>query len=149
METSVPYFTHFLGRYGKLLPPEKIYTNIPTNPSRLKLEFDFYEIDSWDTELFDVVINCVTIPLGSFKSNVDEGTREGVVQDVHFQISSIGALANRGFAGQSDQIHHVTIDLPHRFVNGLLQVKFETNLDESIGNESYGIDNIQLTGYPC
>ena len=73
--TQSPYFTTFLGRNGGVLYPEKLYTGITVMASILKLEFDFYEIDSWDSELFAVVINCVTIPLGIFEYNTNEVSR--------------------------------------------------------------------------
>ena len=39
-------FTSFLGSYGSSVSPENLYTGIPTTATMLKLEFDFYEIDS-------------------------------------------------------------------------------------------------------
>ena len=147
--TSTQYFTSFLGRYARSESAEKIYTSIPTTASMLKLEFDFYEIDSWYNELFAVVINCVTIPLGAFNAFNDEGTREGDVEDVHFKTSSLVQPFNQGFNVYPDQRHHVTIFLPSRFINGFLKVRFESSLVEVIEDRSFGIDNIWITAYQC
>ena len=117
--------------------------------SILKLEFDFYELDSWDYETFAVVINCVTISLGIFFWNIDEGTRQGTVGDVSFKTQSLGAPANVEFNAYSDQAHHVTINLPSRFVNGVLNVKFLSSLNGDASDESFGIDNIKITAYKC
>ena len=147
--TSTQQFTSFLGRYVSQMLPEKLYISIPTTASMLKFEFDFYEIDSWNDDWFNVVINCVTIPLGNFEFVTDEGTREGDVEDVHFKTQSLGPPLNMGFDAYPDQTHHVTINLPGRFVNGFLKVRFESGLDQKIDNESFGIDNIQITAYQC
>ena len=148
--TSTQYFTSFLGRYGRSMSPEKTYMSISTTASKLTLEFDFYEIDTWDHETFTVVINNFTVPLGTFFVFNNEGTFGGVVGDVHFEILSGEKFPSTGFDDDyPDQIHHVTIDLPIRFVTGFLKVRFESGLDEEVNNESFGIDNIKLTTYEC
>ena len=152
LETSSIAFTSFLGRYGSNGSAEKIYTTLPSTASKLTLNFDFYEIDSWDGEIFSVEINCVTIPLGSFLYGTNEGNRTGVVGDVQFKTraSVSGIPINRGFGKYSDQIHHVTINLPKRFVNnGLLKVKFSSSLNQDFTDEAFGIDNIKITSFQC
>ena len=93
--------------------PEKLYAGIPTSASMLKLEFDFYEIDSWDDEVFAVYINNAGILLGYFNHILDEGTQVGSVGDVRVEIQSLGPPLDLGFNPHfGDQIHHVTIYLP-------------------------------------
>jgi hypothetical protein len=152
VENSSTAFTSFLGRYGASGSAEKVYTTIPTNASKLTLNFDFYEIDSWDGESFSVEINCVTILLGTFLYGTNEGNRTGVVGDVQFETRATvhGAPINMGFGSFADQIHHVTINLPSRFVNnGLLKVKFSSTLNQDLTDEAFGIDNIKITAYQC
>ena len=126
-----------------------MYTGISTTASILRLEFDFYEIDSWGNDAFAVFINCFTIQLGLFNVDKYQGMRGGFVEDVHFETNSLGSPTDLGFGGFDDQRHNVTIDLPSRFFNGLLQVQFGSNLDRVIDNKSYGIDNIKITAYQC
>ena len=154
-----PYFTNFLGRYGNGDDyPSKTFTNIPTDASTVTIEFDFYEIDSWESFDQDSVfidINGVKIPLGVFDSRCDEGVRSFMVGDIYIETRSQGAPANLCFGSGDkywwDQKHHVTVSLPKRFyMNGSLCVKFEIFLTSGFDNESAGFDNIQITAHrPC
>ena len=147
--TTSPCFTSFPGRYRSSEFPVKMYTGISTTASILRLEFDFYEIDSWGNDAFAVFINCFTIQLGLFNVDKYQGMLGGFVEDVHFETNSLGSPTDLGFGGFDDQRHNVTINLPSRFFNGLLQVQFGSNLDRVIDNKSYGIDNIKITAYQC
>ena len=154
-EVNCTYFTKFLGRYTgmntTLWPlPEKTFSGIPTASSMLKLEFDFYEIDSWDTEPLSVQVNNDTILLGTFRHQTNEGTTSGfsgISGDIAFTTKSDGGVGFRCFNTiREDQIHHVTISLPSRiFASGSIFVKFVPGIDSGLHDESLGIDNIKLT----
>ena len=132
------YFTRFLGRYGSAdADPFKTYTGIPTDGSSVVVEFDFYEIDSWEKIQGDAAyinIDGVQIPIGIFDALTDEGATSASVGDIQITTVSQGAPAQHCFRKQVDkkwydQKHHVKVTLPSSFVSdGKLVVKFETRV---------------------
>ena len=154
---SAPHFTKFLGRYGRInsgpgKDPFKTYEGIPRNAQSVVLEFNFYEIDSWDAAQRDyvcVAIDGRQIDLGRFDLNQNENGRTGSRHGMTFRIRSQAAPRNIGFNSRwKDQIHHVTVTIPRSYYqsDGRIQVMFQVRLDESdINNESAGFDNIKIT----
>ena len=152
------YFTNFLGRFAAFdLDPVKTYSNIPVDASMLTLEFDFYEIDSWEATEQDcavININNVRIPIGIFDSSSDEGTMNKTVDGIELVSASQGAPSEHCFGKNDsnsmwfDQKHHVTVTVPNSyFSNGNLTVKFQTYVSGDKENESAGYDNIKITAH--
>ena len=157
-----PVFTKFLGRYGHHnsgpgKDPFKYYSNFPTDAPLVVLDYDFYEIDSWDISHADcayIVINDRRVALGTFGTYSNEDGRFGSQHGVSFRIQSRATPRNIGFNPRwKDQIHHVTVNIPRTFyqADGRLKLMFQVRLNESdIDNESGGYDNIRFTArYDC
>ena len=147
-------FTEFLGRYAIDQPsPRKTYT-VPKDASEIKLEFDFYEIDSWDgnQDYFRVRIDDKAVNIGTFSWWYDEDGRYGKVNGISYIFKS-ERNSNIGFTSKwLDQIHHVTMRIPKSFfeVDGKLKIEFQTTFSSDIDNESVGFDNIEITAmYGC
>ena len=152
-----PGFTKFLGRYGKNnagpgKDPFRYFSNIPKDADHVILEFDFYEIDSWDYSHKDylcVAIDHRTADLGRFDTHQNENGRSRSPGGIYFKIVSQAPPRNIGFNDRwKDQIHHITMKIPNRFFknDGRIKVVFMPRLNEpDINNESAGFDNIMLT----
>jgi hypothetical protein len=148
------YFTNFLGRYGiGDADPSKTFSGIPTDASNVTVEFNFYEIDSWDgTDRAFVEIDGVVFPLGRFDKNVDEGARTVMVGDAQIEIRSQGAPAHRCFNQHidvdRDQTHHVVVSLPPKFfADGSLSLKLVADVDQASTDESAAFDNIKIAAH--
>ena len=153
---SCSYFTNFLGRYGKGDRfPTKTYFGIPTDASTVTIEFDFYEIDSWDgSESDSVLVNIdgVAVPIGIFDARTDEGVRNGEKDGIEIESTSQGAPAEQCFGVNGttsfDQKHHVKLTIPSiYFSDGSLSVTFETYVSSVSADESAGFDNVKITVY--
>ena len=149
-------FTRFLGRYGRSnsgpgKDPYKYYSGIPKDASSVQLQFNFYEIDSWDGryqhDYACVVIDNKAIDLGRFDASWNENGRRGTKHGMSFVIASRARPANIGFSRYPDQIHLITVTIPRSFYqsDGRLKIMFQARLSASISNESAGWDNIKIT----
>ncbi|MEY3664788.1 MAG: hypothetical protein RLZZ153_970, partial [Pseudomonadota bacterium] len=124
------------------------------------LEFDFIRIDSWDRENFQVFIDenqLINLPIwfgqedggwggGHFES-VISGQGEGPNSGIRWSITpkDYGDLYDRWAAGSNydqDQSLRVQIYFPSAFASA--KVRLSSTLDSSIGDESWGIDNVSL-----
>ena len=153
---SATGFTQFLGRYTKAnsglgKDPFKTYTGIPIGASSVLLEFDFYEIDGWDSDDRDcvyVLVDTDPVFLGIFDEHSDESGRTDTTErGIKWTIRSTPPQ-NIGFSSSKDQIHHVTAEVPRSFYSrdGALRLMFQTRVnEEDVDDESGGFDNIKIT----
>ena len=150
VETSEPNFTNFLGRSGEISNSnETIFRtyDVTGTKDHAVLEFDFYEIDSWDYERMNFYINDTLVFQEIMQGGAEqEFVRRGQVtidgMTVHYIYSPDTNLTDLGFAGHADQKHKVymIIDNPES------EIKFSTlaYLSNGHSNESYGIDNVKF-----
>ena len=159
-----PGFTKFLGRFIKndALPSKEYFVN--PQADSVVVEFDFYEIDSWNgsnqygPDCIYPIIDGEQLDVGIFSAREDEGTRQGVSPNGISWISqSQGPPRHIGFRGGSpsyyDQIHHITVLVPAQFYqnDGLVKLSFRTQVTATrVTDESAGYDNIVITEhYDC
>ncbi len=137
-------FTTFLGRFAGSSTgaqmTSKSYTLSGTQ-TQVTIQFDFYEIDSWDREYFKVYVNDMAVISDMFNHNVLEGgytsgqtTRALLFPDVN---------KNLGFSGYQDQGYRYTYTFDT--TSTTLKLGFGATLDSDIGDESWGVDNINIT----
>ena len=148
-------FTMFLGRYGKSnsgpgKDPFKVYEDIPRNADSVELEFDFYEIDSWEgsNDSVSVLVDEEELMLGTFDQLGNELGRTGGSRGMTFRIRSQSAPRNIGFGSFRDQIHRVTVTIPRTYYarDGELKIMFQVRVDATdVNDESGGFDNIKIT----
>ncbi|MBT7082323.1 MAG: hypothetical protein HN929_12835, partial [Chloroflexi bacterium] len=127
-----------------------------------RIEFDFYQLDSWDSEYFYTYLNDTT--LFSLQVDPNDITHNSVIsgstiigrQDVTYSITPNSDLGdwttNAGNtverAAWLDQSFHIVLDIPKDFDESV-ELKFGTNLDyvsnyEAAIDESAAVDNIKV-----
>lgn len=131
--------SRFLGRFGGTGGNEgisKVYDFGSANAGKqITIEFDMYEIDSWDGEQFKIFLNGVNTVTNNF-----------YVDDYYTWIYDGGSKTSVNlFSGWgSEDIHHFTITTTLD-ENGQVKLGFGTTLDEATtSNESWGVDNITI-----
>ena len=147
------HLTTFLGRFGSDLPvPEKTYA-LATNTESVDIEFDFYQIDSWDggskwgPDKFIVEVNGKNVDLGAFGMRDSETTEEGTSPDgIKWTTSKGPAEKVFGTEHWTDKIIKVTMSVPRTVLGMQLTLKFIVDTNEGYLNEAAGIDNLKITG---
>ncbi len=146
-------FSRFLGRFGGSgddAAVEKTFM-IDDGTSEVTITFDLYEIDSWDGETLDIYLNDVAVIQESFEhrfrsgaaDRATSGESEGISWTITPKTSGYDDLGfNDNFIWGSDQIHEVTITITD--VDGALKFGIGSHLNQSISDESFGIDNFTL-----
>ena len=118
----------------------------------VEIEFDFYEIDTWDGERFEFWANNEILAVDHFVMNGQEFLKDSNITGVNLQEN---IRSETGYTG--DQSYRYK--LKSKFdSSGNLKLEFKTNLeftdttyankwskfDEGIDNESWGIDNVRI-----
>jgi large repetitive protein len=128
-------FSYFLGRFS--LDPSnapqvasKTFT-LSGNQTAVNIDFDFYEIDSWDGEVFKV--------------SADGNVLTDQLYWTSWGYASYDPLpgTDLGFAFYADQIHHFSFI--YNTTAASLTLSFESTLNQPVPDESWGIDNLRIT----
>jgi len=104
----------------------------------VKIEFDMYEIDSWDGEKFNVLIN------GNLTSSVNYHNSLSSIIDGGINVGDLSNSSNGGLNGYAEEIHHYSLQATLDSL-GEVQIGFGSVLNQDITDESWGIDNLQIT----
>ncbi|MEJ6394387.1 Hint domain-containing protein [Gymnodinialimonas sp. 2305UL16-5] len=143
-------FSEFLGRFGDTNGAEATSKTFTLDPGAdfAILEFDFYELDSWDGggDTFSIFIDGEEVFVESFNdANAEQFSSTFTLSDGRIVTIDMGAgtPANLGFAGTDDEIHpvRVTVENPGTSIS----LGFGADLSAGIDNESYGIDNLVVS----
>ncbi|MDF5496075.1 cadherin-like domain-containing protein, partial [Vibrio parahaemolyticus] len=136
-----------LGRIGGTGGDEAVSKTyeIPSDVNEVNISFSFYEIDSWDGESFQIFVGgeqLTTLENSAFRTQ--DGTTTLYDSDGN-EVGEVihGASQREGFSGWNDQAHQVNLTVPVE--DGQLQLGFGSTLNQSIPDESFGIDNIEIT----
>lgn len=148
--TNDSLFSEFLGRFNRNINVggnQELFQTFTLSGDQdyVTIEFDLYEIDSWDNEWFYIFINDQQIRSDRLRHNVfedngyalDSGTN--ITSDVHTLTNDDGYIGFRDTT--RDQIHRYTLTIP---TNGN-DIKFGigTSLNSNnFNDESFGIDNV-------
>lgn len=141
----------FLGYHGSKhgVDTQKTF-DVPAGTDKVVLTFDFLEIDSWDNEAFQIVINGQTVNLGHFRWDYDEGATSfdagnGItVEKAGFvKTGQIGNTHEWWSYGDSKHAFTITIDNPAEH----LTIGFDSRLSSSNYDESWGIDNLKIVAH--
>lgn len=95
----------------------------------INIIFDFYEMDSWDDEYFRVYINGQKKHEKKYKYNRNDGGTSLVVD-------------GSSWSGAEEK-HKIMINT-NLDSNGRIKLAFSSTLNESVSNESWGVDNIEI-----
>ncbi|MHC4995741.1 MAG: LamG-like jellyroll fold domain-containing protein, partial [Planctomycetota bacterium] len=102
---------------------------------RVLVEFDFYEIDSWDTESFTVFINDTPFVTDVFRHGLFDNPPDAT------PLQTTGP-SNLGFSGWQDQTYTYRLLIDTDATS--LKLGFGTTLNSGISDESWGIDNVHV-----
>ena len=121
--------------------------NVPAGTEKLKVEFDFLEVDSWDGEHFYAFVDGKRIDLGKFFVDYNYGNRtegqSGQAGNISWTVSNGYTTQNFVGSGYSDEVHKVTLQIDNP--GAQVRLGFGSNLNETKHSESWGIDNLKLT----
>ncbi|MBU3014367.1 hypothetical protein KO488_06325 [Poseidonibacter lekithochrous] len=143
--------TTFLGNFKIGSSIDKVYSFPEYKNNEVDVEFDFYEIDTWDYEKFIVKFNGETIVEDNFIH--DDHTE---LTDVKDNGESLQAVSSSGGYNDGDQKFHYKFrtnldgngDLKIEFsTRGLVEGDFGKNkwsYAQTLGDESWGIDNVHV-----
>ncbi|MBL4712650.1 MAG: tandem-95 repeat protein, partial [Gammaproteobacteria bacterium] len=139
--------TDFLGQFGGTGGNEGVSKafdfGVEHAGETVTIEFDMYEIDSWDDEQFKVFINGDEVSsdyLSHFgRTWSTEATDE---QDGGTELDAIGSSGQYWL--DHDESHHYSLEATVD-ESGLVQLGFGSTLNQSISDESWGIDNLTIT----
>ena len=147
--TSTSGLGNFLGRFGQQAYTSQTITVDPTETS-LTLQFDFLEIGGWDIEAMYFTVNNVQYHYDNFNYEVQSGGTVSTYQSSLTRVSSGAVDFGIGdFAGNYwDQLHTYTFTFYDRslYADGTIKFGFYSNTNESYANESWGLDNVTVTG---
>lgn len=137
-------FTEFLGRFSGTSRSQSVYKtySLPGDQTSVIIEFDFYEIDSWDADnegandSFLVFINN-TIAVDALYAHWSDDNNA----DPH--STPWADPTDIGFSDWDDQKHHFSITVPTSATS--IKLGFGSGLDQDIDDESWGIDNVRIT----
>ncbi|MEA5413652.1 beta strand repeat-containing protein [Synechococcus sp. BA-132 BA5] len=143
--SSNTYYGSFLGRYadGEKTNGQDTFKSFALAGQEATVRFDVHRIDSWDTEPFSAYVNDTVAFQTTFTHGQNINATSGSTNGFSWTITPDGGRANRGFQNWDDQTATVTITVP----SGLPTIKlgFGSGLNQDINDESYGIDNLEIT----
>jgi hypothetical protein len=146
--------TNFLGQIGKQGGRVRADTEVKEVVSKdfflggkydgenVTIKFDFYEIDSWDNETFNVFVNDLMVKNDSYNWQGPD-KRDGITGDTGTKLkNNIGRTNTRW--SNNDEAHAYEVQAVVRG-GGFVKLGFGAGLSSGINDESYGIDNIEIT----
>jgi hypothetical protein len=112
------------------------------------VEFDFFEIDTWDNEELFIFVNDTRYTIGS---NLHHGRfdRPGDINNANLEVrvtelSTVNGWGQLGDANDRDQFYRYQITIP--VTDTSLKLGIGTNLNgTSFVDESFGIDNLKIS----
>jgi hypothetical protein len=138
--------TNFLGRFGGTNGEEgvsKTYDfGVESAGKVVTIEFDMYEIDSWDDENFNVFVNGTEASSDTMSHfGRTWSTIATDEQDGGTELDALGSSGKEWL--DHEESHHYTMDVTLD-ENGQVQLGFGSTLDQSLSDESFGIDNVEI-----
>lgn len=130
-------FSTFLGRFGGSGGDQRVFKNyaLSGTQTEVTISFDFYEIDSWDGELFMIYVDDVVLQADQFQHTK---------KDVPSNATNIfgNGFTDHGFSGWSDQGYRYSFTVSTASTN--LKLGFGSYLNQAENDESWGIDNVVI-----
>ncbi|WP_188353749.1 beta strand repeat-containing protein, partial [Malaciobacter pacificus] len=139
--------TDFLGNFGGTGGSEGVYKKYYFGSMHagesVTIEFDMYEIDSWDGSYhgdnFYVFVNGYEVQVDSY-SYVEGEDNSDTTNDT--DLDNIGTTGV--YWSENDESHHYTITGTVD-EDGYIRLGFGSGLSQELSDESWGIDNIVIT----
>jgi Ca2+-binding RTX toxin-like protein len=149
-------FSEFLGRFGAeegSEGSEKTFST-PDAASKTTFTMDVYELDSWDGRgghgtntgaeslVIEIAGETIEIPLDFNWSNESSTGSSG---SVSWSFITTDTNSNKAFSGWNDQSHKLVIEVSNP--DESVTFKVSSTLNQSIADESFGIDNFEVASY--
>jgi len=139
-------FSRFLGRFGNETFGNGNQVNSKTyalsgTQTQVNFSLNFYEVDSWDGEVFRVFVNGVQLFADAFQHNVDQGNASDAVRTRTRQLGN--GTDNLGFGGFPDQTYLYTFSIATTATS--ITLGFGSGLDQGAGDEAWGVDNLVIS----
>jgi len=134
--------TTFLGRFGKNEGVGKLYT-LSGLQTAVTIEFDFYEIDSWDFENFNFYVNNSLVFSDQFKHNREDFSQSPQMSAESLVFENDDGNQNLAFSHWPEQAFHYSYTFNTSDTE--LLIGFRGTVTQSINDESWGIDNVLIT----
>jgi hypothetical protein len=144
--------TTFLGKWGSgsgaIDYVNKTFDFGSENANKaITIKFDFYEIDSWDDEIFYVYINGIRHNLSNFPGDIYINGQLQNTTAKKFELNRDDGGSSLVVTGSSwsgdEEKHQITINTTLAST-GSVRLGFSSNLNENQSNESWGVDNIEI-----
>ncbi|MEM7626058.1 MAG: cadherin-like domain-containing protein [Planctomycetota bacterium] len=145
--TNNAVLSEFLGRFNAGNGPaivEKTFA-VPAGTTQTIVTLDFYEIDSWDSEAFEIYVDNVLVAAPVFVAYNNDGSTSGTTGNVAWSVTSIDpGTTDQAFVGRfTDQAHRVELIVTSP--GPTLKIGFSSDMNGVLlGDESWGIDNLML-----
>ena len=148
--TSETTFTEFLGRFARevdVADNQEIFQTFTLSGTQeyVTVEFDFYEIDSWDNEFFYVFVDDVLLTDShQLRANTYNDLSTGKNGNISYTVQETSQAAGKiGFTDRFfDQTYHFSLIIPTTAAT--IKLGFGSNLSSNTNDESFGIDNITI-----
>lgn len=139
-DTSASELSSFLGRFGGsggLQEVSKTFDfGLENRDTVVQIEFDFFEIDSWDGEKFIVFANNRQLSVKHYRCDHNNNENGGT-------FTSTNLFTGWG----AENIHRYKL-YAKTDETGKVKLGFGSTLNQPIDDESYGIDNVKITLFP-
>jgi hypothetical protein len=147
--TNDAVLSEFLGRFNRNVHTadnQEIFKtyNLSGTQDYVTIDFDFFEIDSWDNEYFYIYIDDVRVSTDRLRWNVYESPADKTTVDgINVQITEL--TNDEGYAvfreDIRDQFYHYSLTIPT--TSSTIKFGVGTSLNGTdFNDESFGIDNI-------
>lgn len=136
-----PAFSEFLGAFPGTGGAQAVSKIFPLSGAQtvVGIQFDFYEIDSWDNELFNIFIDDALVMSHPFDFTVYDAS-----PDMANILPPPPILADLGFGQWPDQTYTHNFIIYPTTATGF-KLGFGATLDGENGdNEAWGIDNLVI-----
>lgn len=150
--SSSANFSEFLGRFAQIgaQGDQDIFKTyaLSGTQNHILIEFDFYEIDDWDTENFLVYIDDTEVISQNYHRETYDQEADGSSGNVSWTVQELTESA--GDIGFTSNRHDQIIRYQLRIETNAASIKlgFGTSLSStSLSDESWGIDNLIIREY--
>ncbi|MCC5835210.1 MAG: hypothetical protein JJU20_10785 [Opitutales bacterium] len=130
---------------------EKTFSMDGHDANNATVSFSFLRLDSWDNEDFRVYINGNRVVNEQFNTSEVVDTRTGSIDYGHvnyaYEMIPVPGTYGNSYGGHwPDQAFevHITATSTEAPVAGTLKLGFDSNLNESTNNESFGIERLSI-----
>ena len=145
-ENSGTIFSQFLGRFSGTGGSQGLNRTFSLSGAQdsTTFVFDFYEIDSWDTEDFRLFINDSQIFSHSFVSGSYDSPSGGTNGNVTWSVENLTPdNFQMGFGFWNDQMYRYTVTVTNPS-DTTAKIGFGATTTSAISDESWGIDNVHV-----